>query len=128
MSDPHHEFVKTLVYIYSMESFVFAEMNKASREKDTSKIEFYGPFASALGFIVHCGNYKQTEFTNEIIVYRGLRVSSETLDEKYKIGNVINLQGFTSSTISRETAKTFAFDDETILEDDPNRMALLIEI
>ena len=34
-----------------MESFVFGEMNKASRLKDESKIEFYDPLASALGLI-----------------------------------------------------------------------------
>ena len=56
LSDANQEIVKTLVYIYSLQSFVFKEMNKASREKDISKIEFYGPYASALGFIVHCGN------------------------------------------------------------------------
>ena len=56
LSNPKHEFVKTLVYIYSMESFVFSEMNRASRMKDVSKIKFYGAFASALGYIVHCGN------------------------------------------------------------------------
>ena len=56
LSDPYHEFVKTIVYVYSMESFVFSEMNRASRMKDVSKIKFYGAFASALGYIVHCGN------------------------------------------------------------------------
>ena len=39
-----------------METFVYKEMNKTSRMKDESKIKFYGPFASALGFIIHCGN------------------------------------------------------------------------
>ena len=61
LSNPKHEFVQTLIYIYSMESFVFSEMNKTSRMKDTSKIKFYGAFASALGFIIHCGNKNQTE-------------------------------------------------------------------
>ena len=49
LSDPDHNIVKTLIYIYSMESFIFKEMNKASREKDHSKIPFYGAFAAALG-------------------------------------------------------------------------------
>ena len=31
LSNPNHEFVKTLIYIYSMESFVFTEMNRTSR-------------------------------------------------------------------------------------------------
>ena len=56
LANPNHEFVKTMVYIYSMDSFVYSEMNKTSRMKDTSKIKFYGAFASALGFIIHCGN------------------------------------------------------------------------
>ena len=56
LADSSNIFVKTLIYIYSMESFVFSEMNRASRMKDESKIKFYGAFASALGFIVHCGN------------------------------------------------------------------------
>ena len=38
--------------------YTFTEMNKASRDKDVSKIEFYGPLASALGMIVHGGNHK----------------------------------------------------------------------
>ena len=58
LSDPNHDFVKTLVYIYSMQTFIFKEMNKASRTKDTKKIKYYGPLASALSFVVHCGNKK----------------------------------------------------------------------
>ena len=59
LSDPNHPFVKTMLYIYSMESFIFSELNHASRMKDLSKIKFYGAFASALGFIIHCGNYSK---------------------------------------------------------------------
>ena len=39
-----------------MDSFVFKEVNKASREYDISKIEFYGPFAMALGYVVQAGD------------------------------------------------------------------------
>ena len=38
LSNPNSDFVKTILYIYSMESFIFGEMNKASRNKDKSKI------------------------------------------------------------------------------------------
>ena len=76
LSDPKHKFVKTLVYIYSMQSFVFKEMNKTSRTKDISKIKFYGPLASALSFAVYCGNKDQTGLANEFSVYRGLQVST----------------------------------------------------
>lgn len=56
LADPSNGFVKMIVYIYSMESFIFKELNAASRNKDESKLKFYGPLASALSFIVHCGN------------------------------------------------------------------------
>ena len=35
---------------------MFSEMNKVSRAKDVSQIKFYGAFASALGYIINCGN------------------------------------------------------------------------
>ena len=56
LSDPNNKFVQTLVYIYSMETFLFKEMNKATRDKNVDKIKSYGPLASALSFIIHCGN------------------------------------------------------------------------
>ena len=56
LSNPEHEFVKTLIYIYSMETFVFSDMNLASRNKDADKIKFYGALASALSYIVHSSN------------------------------------------------------------------------
>ena len=71
LSDSNNKFVKTLIYIYSMQTFIFSEMNKASRNKDVEKIRFYGPLASALSFIVHFGNKKQTKLKKEFSVYRG---------------------------------------------------------
>ena len=61
LSNPEHELVKTLLYIYTMNSFVFKEMNKASRDKDLSKIKFYGPYASALGYIIHAASSKRND-------------------------------------------------------------------
>lgn len=56
LANPNHKFVKTMIYIYSMESFLFKEMNTVSRSKDVNKIKIYGPFASALSLVIHCGN------------------------------------------------------------------------
>lgn len=41
-----------------MESFLYTEINKASRDKDEDKLEFYGPIAAALGYIVQFANSK----------------------------------------------------------------------
>ena len=38
LSNPHHIITKHILYIYSMESFVYEDLNRASREKDESKI------------------------------------------------------------------------------------------
>ena len=38
LSDPDHVITKHLLYIYSMESFIYGELNRASRDKDESKI------------------------------------------------------------------------------------------
>ena len=56
LSDPSNKFVRTLIYIYTMETFIYKELNKASRTKDVDKIKFYGAFASALSFVIHHGN------------------------------------------------------------------------
>jgi len=63
-----------------MESFVFKEANKASWSKDKSKIMFYGPFASALGYIVHAANAKKKEkIAKKLTVYRGLKLSQQEI-------------------------------------------------
>ena len=111
-----------------MQSFVFKEMNKTSRLKDVNKIKFYGPLASALSFAVHCGNKEQTGLKETFKVYRGLQVPASELTHKYFNGNSIHLQGFTSTTLNRDTALNFALDN---LPDDvsgADKCPLLIEI
>ena len=38
LSNPDHKITKRILYLYSMESFIYFELNKASRNKDISKI------------------------------------------------------------------------------------------
>jgi hypothetical protein len=85
-------------------------MNKASRGKDESKIKFYGALASALSFIIHCGNQKSTELEDSFHVYRGLQIPADEMEEKYFIGNKITLKGYTSTTLDRPVAVGFACD------------------
>ena len=56
LSNPEHKAVRHIIYIYTMESFVYAELNRVCREKDKSKIKFYGAFAAALSFIIQNAN------------------------------------------------------------------------
>lgn len=56
LSDQSHVITRCILYIYSMESFIYADLNKASRHKDKTKIKFYGAFAAALSYIIYNAN------------------------------------------------------------------------
>lgn len=56
LQNPDHNITKHLIYIYTMESFLYPELNKACRNKDKVMIKYFGPFASAFGFIIHSAN------------------------------------------------------------------------
>ena len=87
LSDPENEFVQTLLYIYSMESFVFKEMNKATRDKDITKIEYYGPYASALGYVIHSATKKRNDNQcKKQTLYRGFNLEKKEIKDYYVVG------------------------------------------
>ena len=76
LSNPEHKAVRHLMYIYSMESFIYADLNRVCREKDKSKIKFYGAFAAALSFIIHSANMnrKEEKLQNYTELFRGVKL------------------------------------------------------
>ena len=52
LKDPYHPITRHILYLYSMESFIYGEMNHACRVKDNSKIQYYGAFAATLSYII----------------------------------------------------------------------------
>ena len=38
LSDPNHPITAHILYLYSMETFIYGDLNRASREKDKTKI------------------------------------------------------------------------------------------
>ena len=48
LSNSDHIVTKTIIYIYSMESFVYKKVNESSRNQDKTKISTLGPFAVLL--------------------------------------------------------------------------------
>ena len=111
-----------------MESFIFSEMNRASRMKDNSKIKYYGAFASALGFIIHCGNHKSTEFKNKFTVYRGFKLAHSELEKMFVPGEMVNLLGFTSTSLSRDRALRFSLRKELMAQNSKSQVPVLLEI
>ena len=75
LSDPDHKVVEHIMYIYSMESFIYSDLNRVCREKDKSKIKYYGAFAAALSFIINSGNKNVKKQTDSKILYRGVQLT-----------------------------------------------------
>lgn len=51
LCNPEHPIVLMLLYLYTLDNFLFIELNKGSREGDMGKIDTLGPYAAALGRI-----------------------------------------------------------------------------
>jgi hypothetical protein len=51
-NDPEHQDVKAILFLYSLESFLYPRLNRISIEKDKSSIDTLGPFAVALTKII----------------------------------------------------------------------------
>jgi len=58
-TDPEHPHVKTALFIYSLNSFLFDRINKGSREKNLSIVKSLGPYAVLLTRIIdNIGKYR----------------------------------------------------------------------
>lgn len=56
LKDPKSKVTKLVLFLYSMETFIPYELNRASREQDQSKVHTLGPFACLLKFIIESAN------------------------------------------------------------------------
>ena len=71
-----------------MESFIYEDLNRASRQKDTSKIQYYGAFAAALSYIIYAANKNRThgKLSGSTTLYRGLKLQKEEYEKLYVVG------------------------------------------
>ena len=76
LSNPDHNITKHILYLYSMESFIYEELNRASRDKDKSKIKYYGAYAATLSYIIYSANQnrKSNKLKGQTMLYRGLKL------------------------------------------------------
>ena len=75
LSDLKHPVVKHIIYIYTMECFIYDEINNAIRTKDCSKIKYYGAYAAAFSLIIHYANVSRKDkdkLKKHTVLYRGL--------------------------------------------------------
>lgn len=77
LSNPDSHITKHILYLYSMESFIYGELNQASRDKCRSKIKYYGAYAAALSYIIYTANEhkKEKKLFGTTKLYRGLKLT-----------------------------------------------------
>ena len=125
LSDPTHKIVRHLLYLYTMESFIYPEMNRACRKKDRTKIKYYGAYAAALSYIIYYANTKRSinsKTNRTTTLYRGVALSPSEADS-YVPSSTINLLGYTSTSKSMKCAIKFAF-----MEKKPELTPVVFEI
>ena len=63
-ADPENFYVKTILWLYTIEPPIYADLNRACRERDESKIDSLGPFARALYFILNSAEMRRPDQMN----------------------------------------------------------------
>ena len=61
LGNPDHPVTKTLIYIHSMETFIYAELKKACLQRDCSRVKTLGPYAWVLGEIIYSAYWKKLD-------------------------------------------------------------------
>ena len=114
LSDPDHFIVKTIIYLYSLEPPIYRVLNKASRDKDKSRVGTLGPYSDCLRTILaHAERNRADKYpaNTPFTVYRGFGLLESEIGEYRKMINNkagINLRGFTSTTTDLDIAMDFA--------------------
>ena len=54
----HHPITKFILYLHTLETFLYKDLKTASREKDESKIMTLGPYALVLSYILSSTEYR----------------------------------------------------------------------
>ena len=85
LRNPNSKITKHLLYIYSMQSFIYEHLNKACREKKEESLKLFGPYAAALSYIIHYANLRRKDKLSSCKLYRGL-----SLDEKEIKSYIVN--------------------------------------
>lgn len=96
LSNPNHKITKHLIYLYTMESFIYPGLNKACRDKDVQMIRYFGPLASVLGYIIHSANHNQSKdcrLEGERTLYRGIKLLQSEINS-FNVDEVYALTGF----------------------------------
>lgn len=79
--DPQHKHVKAILFMYSLESFLFKRINQSSRDQDLDAIETLGPYAVALSKVINQVESKRKSIEGKFVCYSGLALSRDLIEE-----------------------------------------------
>jgi len=90
LEDHKHPVTKRLIYIHSMETFLYKELKRASLQKDETRIPSLGPYSAALSFIISSANKSRLKASKllkqnykNIKVYRGMYITKELFQAQF---------------------------------------------
>ena len=126
--DPNHPAVILCLYIYQMENFAYAELNRSCRYKDESKLPTLGPWACALNEIIGAAQQHRPlsclyDCNKRNDLWRGGGITQDQINEYtqmvgktsliFEDGHFITLHGFTSCSLDKSLASTFAWENKS---------------
>ena len=98
-----------------METFVYADLNSASRDHDKTKIFTLGPLSKALDYIVELAECNRPEDSESLAtssftdLYRGLTLPPSVIKQyQDRTGKKFFMGGFTSTSIHLQEAINYA--------------------
>ena len=107
LRDPSADIVCGLLYIYSMETFVYSTLNTGTRDHDESKIMTLGPMTAALAEIVNFTESKRKKDSESLPsdkltdLYRGLSLPPDVIQQYQNLkGKKFNMGGFSSTSLN----------------------------
>jgi len=131
LDSPTHPVSQMLLYLYSLDSWLFSQLNSGSREGDQAKVDTLGPYAYAFGYVI-AGAASSREDIPEMrkllevtgtTLYRGTGLTKKEI-KKYKSLEgkklcwccgppaLMTLTGYTSTTMIRSIAQKFTWSNE----------------
>jgi hypothetical protein len=121
---PKHPLVNLIMFIYTMESFIYGVMNNASKNGDRTKINTLGPYAITLEFIMKMAPQNRDDIEIEVFsmgidLYRGTGLPTEIIDDYEEMMKAkafgrpatMSMFGFISTSVERKVAEKFAYND-----------------
>ncbi|CAF4969451.1 unnamed protein product [Rotaria sp. Silwood1] len=93
-----------VVKLYTNDSFLYPEMNKALREKDFSKLSTFGPYV----YLLHQLLIESSLMVYNTTVYRGALLSAEMIEQyKSSEGEIAKWLGFSSTSRNRSKSENW---------------------